>query len=531
VVDQLGQAVSLPWWRRGRLIDAACLLVLLVAFFVVNNVPNWITAPYWLDEDWVALSTRVPLTDLPHITSSTPIGWTLLLRLIPDPDALRLLPLAFSLLSLVAAYALGRLLPWRSTAESVLAGLSCSAAVLLLPAQQLRHDLKQYTADAAVTLAFLALAAWLDRDWSRRRLAVVVGAVPVGFLLSQVTIIVAGGIFVGLLVAAALRRDRRRVVEAVVAGAVSLAVLGVLYEIFVAPHRTASLTAYWHDYYPSLTGLPGYVERRLRALGPSLGYGHQVLLLGLVLAGVVVLGALRRIATVAMVAAIPVIAAVLGVAHVYPLLEERLSYFLFVAAAVVTGIAVAGIAAWLARLAVCGRAPAARVGLGATVVLAVIAGFAVANREWYRYTGHSPAVPNYSPIAVSDVRSQARWVAANRQPGDVVVISTEARYGYAFYHDAGTLAWASAPTSVGWLPVPPDDPDVVVVEGSGAGQIAFSVAAAVDRARRNGPHSRLLLVRTWYGGEADAWRVALQGYQVTDAYPGTEPVAIVTIDS
>jgi hypothetical protein len=401
VAGQPGEAVPALWWRRGHVLDAACLLVLFAAFFAVNNVPNWIAAPYWLDEDWVALSTRVPLSDLPRITSSTPIGWTLLLRLIPDPDVLRLLPLAFSLLSLVAAYALGRLLPWRSTTESALAGLACAGAVLLLPAQQLRHDLKQYTADAAVTLAFLALAAWLDRGWSRRRLAVVVAAVPVGFLLSQVTIVVACGAFVGLLVAAALHRNWRRVMEAVVAGAVSLAVLVALYEVFVAPHRTAVLTAFWHDYYPSLTGLPAYVVRRLRALGPSLGYGNQVLLLGLLAAGVVVLAALRRVVTVATVVAIPVIAAVLGVAHVYPLLEERLSYFLFVAAAAVTGIAIAGIATWLSRLALRGRAAAAHVVLAATVVLATVGGYAIANREWYRYTGQNPAVPNYSPIAVS----------------------------------------------------------------------------------------------------------------------------------
>jgi hypothetical protein len=530
VVDQVGEAAPVAWWRRPRLLDAACLLLLFVAFFVVNNVADWITAPYWLDEDWVALSTRVPVADLPTITSSTPIGWTLLLRLIPDPDALRLLPLAFSLLSLAAAYALGRLLPWRTRAESVLAGLACSGAVLLLPAQQLRHDLKQYTADAAVTLLFLALAAWLDRGWSRRRLGVVVAAVPVGFLLSQITIIVAAGTFAGLLVAAALRRDRRRMVEAVVAGAVSLAVLGLLYTVLVAPHRNAALTEYWHGYYPSLSGLPGYVQRRLRALGPSLGYRHQLLLLGLLFAGLVVLAVKRRAATLAALVVIPVVAAVLGVARAYPLLEERLSYFLFVAAAAVAGIAVVGIGAGIARVAARGRAPAWSSLLAAVLVLAAAASYAVDNREWYRYTGHNPAVPNYSPIAVSDVRTQSRWVATHRRPGDVVVISTEARFGYAFYHDSRRLVWSKAPTSVGWLPVPPDDPDVVVVQGSDPRQISAAVAGAVDRARRNGPGSRLLLVRTWFGGEAEAWHAALQGYRVTDAYPGVEPVAIVAFD-
>jgi hypothetical protein len=513
--------------RRGnRLPDAVALAVLLAVFLAVNNVPTWIRAPYWLDEDWVALSTRVPLKDVPKITSSTPIGWTLLLRLIPDPDALRLLPLAFSLIALLAAYLLGRLLPWRNPATSVLAGFACAAAVVLLPAEQLRQDLKQYTADAAVTLVFLAAAAWLDRSWTRRRLVVVVCAAPVALLLSQITLIVAPSTFAGLVVAAAVRRDRRRLLETVAGCVASLAVMGLLYEVLVAPNRTPVLSAFWSANYPSAPGLPAFVYRRLHALGPSLGYPrHLVILIGLLLTGVVVLAVLRRTATLVAVVVIPALTAALGVARLYPLLDERTCYFLFVAGAALTGIAVAGGAVGLARAIARRREVWWRTPLAGVLVVAALSAFATVNHSWYRFDGLDPRVPNYSPIAVSDVRTQTRWVDAHRAPGDVVLISDQARYGYAFYHDTSTMRWTAAPNTVGWVPVDPADPDVIVVHGSTAAPIANAVGRAVARARSNG--ARVLIVRSWWGAEAQAWSAALRPYAVTYPYTGTEPVAVI----
>jgi len=107
---------------RSRAPDLAVLAVLYAMFAAVHDLRTWIGAPYMLDEAWVALSTRVPLGDLPRITSSSPIGWTLLLRAVPDPDALRLVPLAFALLAVVAAYAFGRLMPNRGRLEAITTG-------------------------------------------------------------------------------------------------------------------------------------------------------------------------------------------------------------------------------------------------------------------------------------------------------------------------------------------------------------------------------------------------------------------------
>ena len=39
--------------------------------------------PYWLDEAWVVDSVRAPLSLVPRLAATTPLGWILLLRLVP----------------------------------------------------------------------------------------------------------------------------------------------------------------------------------------------------------------------------------------------------------------------------------------------------------------------------------------------------------------------------------------------------------------------------------------------------------------
>ena len=110
----------------------------------------------------MADSTRAPLHQLRLLTSSTPIGWTLLLRLVPNvgpPEQLRAVPLAFGVMSVVVAYLLGRQL---GRVAAVAAGL----AAALAPSALRNHNLKQYSADAFVTLLLLWLTAHLEAGWS-----------------------------------------------------------------------------------------------------------------------------------------------------------------------------------------------------------------------------------------------------------------------------------------------------------------------------------------------------------------------------
>jgi hypothetical protein len=77
------------------------------------------------------------------LSSSTPIGWTLLLRLVPrvgPPERLRLLPVVFAVAAVVAAYLLGRRL---GRVQAAAAGLAAAIA----PSALSYLSLKQYSAD------------------------------------------------------------------------------------------------------------------------------------------------------------------------------------------------------------------------------------------------------------------------------------------------------------------------------------------------------------------------------------------------
>jgi len=156
---------------RARWADLAALLLVLTAVLVVHRLGPILGDPFWLDEAWVALCTTMPIGDLPWATSSTPLGLTFVMWLLPaHGQVLRIVPWLFLVGSIFGGYAFGRLLPWPSRTQAVLGGLAGAFAALLLPAQVLRHDLKQYTADAAIAVLLLVLLSLLPR-WLRGRSA------------------------------------------------------------------------------------------------------------------------------------------------------------------------------------------------------------------------------------------------------------------------------------------------------------------------------------------------------------------------
>ena len=157
---------------RGRGWEHLAVLLLGLLVLVVHDVGYLLGQSFWTDEAWVAVTTRFPLSQLPATTSSTPIGWSALLRVFTasGAQALRLLPLAFAGAAVVIAYWFARRIGWRWGAASVVAGLLAGVGVLLVPAMLVRDDLKQYTADACMALLALALISRLEREWSRWRL-------------------------------------------------------------------------------------------------------------------------------------------------------------------------------------------------------------------------------------------------------------------------------------------------------------------------------------------------------------------------
>src|ERR1700677_2711491 len=66
-----------------RLVEAGLGVAVAACVLLVHDVAYLLQVPYWLDEAWVADSTRVSVGHLLDVTSATPVGWTFLLRLVP----------------------------------------------------------------------------------------------------------------------------------------------------------------------------------------------------------------------------------------------------------------------------------------------------------------------------------------------------------------------------------------------------------------------------------------------------------------
>ncbi|MFG1913859.1 hypothetical protein [Micromonospora sp. NPDC048898] len=514
-----------PRRRRGVPADWIAVAVLLALFPVVHDVKTMLTAGYWLDEAWVALSVRLPLSDLPAATSSTPLGWSLLLRLVPDTDYLRVVPLAFHGLTVVAAYALGRLSRWPTRWLGIVAGLACAAVVLLLPAQQIRHDLKQYTADAAITLVLVALGAWTEQTWSRGRLGVIAAVAATGIVFSHVTAIATPCVFGGLLLVTALRRQWARLRDVAVAAFGAMTVIVVFYFGVSARGNNDMMRDYWADSFPSLTELPGYLDRQVHGLAPVVG-APALLIGGLFLAGVGTLAWRGRPAAAIALLLLPVGVTTLGVARFYPLLELRTSHFLLVVTGAVAGIGVAGLAyggAALVRRAV-PRLPATALTAAACAVLLAVYG--LHNGRWYRFDGDEPGL-YYTAIAVTDIRSATQYVATHRSANDVIVMNDLAWYGFAFYspQDRVELVVPYGNT-VGWWIRMPTRSDVVVISDHETAALRASLDQALALAEQRGG-GRVWLIRSHAMAQAEAWQQVLAGYRVEQASGGVEPVLLI----
>jgi hypothetical protein len=233
-----------------------------------------------------------------------------------------------------------------------------------------------------------------------------------------------------------------------------------------------------------------------------------------VVAAVVLIARLRRTATATALVLLPAITALLGVLKVYPLLDTRTSFSLFTALAAAVGVLAAQLVLAGARH---------RTVVVAALSVAVAGLYAVTNHAWYR-------AEHPTPITVSDVRTQTRWIDEHRQPGDVVVISQGARLGYLYYHDDEPLRWTVSSTFAhGWDAIMPDDPDIFPVNVTTRDSVRQAVDDAVARARQNGPTARVFVMRSWWRlyGEDALWAAALAPYSVSYPYDGVEQITII----
>jgi hypothetical protein len=415
--------------RVGRVIDASLAVALAAGVLLVQSLHTLLQHPFWLDEAWVADLVKAPLSRQIALSSSTPVGWAVLLRLVPGRGAqrLRVLPLAFEGATAALAFVFVRGLNWGSVNRGRAAGVIAGGAVLLAPMSIAQNDLKQYSADAALSFVVLCFARRVEQRPGLRPLFWLSAASVIVTPFSSVAVFVVGAAFTGLLVAAALDRrwlDARRVLTfASAVGILNLVYLAVV----VLPHDNPALRAYWHSNY--LGGSPRHVAAsmlaRFRGLGPAFGVSPWLPLL-LSIIGLFVLVARHHVAVACSVVVLSFELILLAIAGRYPFLDVRTSYFFLAIWVVVASIGFAGVAVSLTR-----RAP-----LWLAVIVAMsLTALALGGRHEMR----GFAFPR------EDVRTPTLYVAAHRRQGDVVVVNSGANWGFSYYWPGpGTKTYISS---------------------------------------------------------------------------------------
>ncbi len=502
--------------RRWLSAEALAVLLLGLLVLVVHDVGYLLRRPFWTDEAWVAVTTRFPLSQLPATTSSTPIGWSALMRVVTvsGTQTARLLPLGFAGAAVIIAYWFARRIGWPWKAASVTAGLLAGIGVLLAPAMLVRNDLKQYTADACMALLTLALTSQLERGWSRWRLAALSVSVWGGMLLSHTVAFVGLAAFGAVCAVQLARRAWRRLAEAVVTGAGTAVLMLGVYEGFDARAVVPGLTAYWAAFYlPAAQGLrasSSFVISHASAVHAYFGLGPAWLGIPLFIAGLVTIFRLGRPATAIAVTALWPEMLALSALKKYPFLDERTSTFLFAITVVVAAIGVVGLAS-LVR-------PWLKGGVAAMLAAAAAVAFTVGAQPYVRI--HS--------IVNEDVRDQARYVAAHAAPGDVILVNLNSNWGFAYYWPLGTPGRRPDPAVLqGYEAYFPGQPRIIVARGRDPAGVDAALSLALARARQHAC-SRIWLVRTHLvASERAAWKVALHQRGLVTRRAGAHGLRVV----
>jgi hypothetical protein len=194
-------------------------------------------------------------------------------------------------------------------------------------------------------------------------------------------------------------------------------------------------------------------------------------------------------------------------ARKYPFGDLRTSTFWLVMMPVLAAVAVAA----AGRLA-------ARVDRRAPVVVA-----AVALAVWVAATDSSI---RSHPIPNEDVHSQVTYLDGHFRPGDVVIVSYGASFGFAFYYpQAPSFPVGDGPN--GHVVAYPQLPWMVVLTARQAVDIANALAAAQAKiaAEPAGARGRIWIIRSHQTlTEVRAWRRDLAGDRVTTIRVGPEPI-------
>ncbi|HWE57994.1 MAG TPA: hypothetical protein VG435_21010 [Acidimicrobiales bacterium] len=502
------------------------LTALSVGAVIAHDPGRMLGQALWRDENWVAVTLRVPIGRLPALTSTTPLLFTALLRLTPhaDPSQLRLLPLAFTVAAIWAAYLLGRQL-----GMTPITGIGLAAATAFAPALLLRHDLKQYTAEAFVAVLLVWLQARLERDWTRPHLLALCGALAASPLLANGAVFLAPAVVAGIVFSVVVRRRWEHLPEILVGGGAALLI--DLFLLIGVDRRgdTASLRAYWDNYYvPTDHGLSvalSFIRSHAHSELSAVGLGPSLAVVVLVLLGLI---ALARSAAPGLTLVLPICAVeqvAAATLHQYPLWDERTStwFTLMIFLTAVGGLVGAARAA--VRLVAGAGRRARPVGLAMGVGL--IATLTALAHPYSRAVDQ--AVRTRTPL--EDVHGQTQTILADYRPGDVVVANTDAGFGLAVYWPAQpSLVTDLARLETFRVTYPPAARVVVAATISTPAELA-AVDQAVSMATAG--HGRVWIVLShWHTAERATMMKALADHgRITtpDHQHGLENVMLLTL--
>ena len=512
VLGRWGNAIrpaagSRPALGKPGVIDAALAVAVGLAVLLVHDVPYMLHQSFWVDEAWVADTVRARIGLTHSLGLITPLGWTFLLRLVPfgGPERLRLVTLGFAMLAAVAGYLFGRELRLSRFTTGILTG----AAVLLSPAMLLRDDLKEYTAEAFACLLLWLLVARIGNEWRLRRLAAIAAVASFGMLFASTAIFVGAAAMAALALECLVTRHYRRLVEIAGASAGMLVVSLAIYEIVLRPEIHPNVTAYWHSFYVptrSASAAVSFLHLQLSHLAPDMGFPLVVDAV-VALAGVAALIWLRRFALAAMLPLMLAIVIAASAAGKYPFGDLRTSTFWLVMVPVLMAVAVAAAGHLAARID--RRAPL----LVAAVALAV---WVPATDTYIRF--HS--------IPVEDVHSEVTYLDAHFRPGDVVIVSYGASFGFAYYYPQQP-SFPAGDGPNGHVVAYPRLPWMVVLTARRAVDIAHALATAQAKiaAEPAGARGRIWIVRSHQTRtEIRAWRLDLAADQVRTIRVGPDPI-------
>ena len=481
--------------------------------FVVHPLSYVFHHPLWLDEAWVATLAKAPWSRAYALSSSTPVGWLFLVRLVPGGrgEQLRVIPLLFAAGEVVVAYILVRGLPWESVGRARVAAAATGVVVLLAPVSLVRNDLKQYTADAFFALVILALASRAEGRPGTRTMTEFVAVTVVAALFSTVAAFVAVAALAGLLGAALLARSAARVRTVAVGGGVAIVGLAAYFAGVVLPHTSASLRSYWDDFYLPSSPLHALGDSwtRFYRLAPALGVPAlvSVALFG---AGCVVCARIGRPGLGLAFGLLWIEMLVVAMARRYPFLDLRTSHFLLVVSLVAITVGFVGLVGALAS----------RYRLLVIVVCFLAATLFLHNSVPYV---RARWLPN------EDVRTAVAYVADHYRPGDVIVVSLPSSFGFSYYWPGAPIQYVKDDAvSMGFVTRVPGLRHVVYVGGLTPRDTTSAMRRALADA---GPRSpRIWIIRTHlFDAEAASWERTFRALRLHPSVKqvGSEPLWIV----